>query len=416
MRQRDGLLIFFLVLATGLLIYSPAQALVAGSSSYNLNFQFNNPGARANAMGGAFIGLADDATAAYTNPAGLTILTESEVSVEYKLAEYDNLFPTATGPGAGPTFDIDETGRGFSFISLVFPAKNATFSLYRHQLINQSSEDEFIFPPDSIFYENDIEAVTHGGAIGLKFSESFSMGASVGFAQLRYYNSYQIFNNNVSASGPPNQEALIDGQDSAEHYSLAMLWNPVGRMNLGFVYRQGPEFKHSFTLFNDVGDDGDFDEINVTKSTLKVPDVYGLGISYRFDFGLTIAADLNYVEYSDLLKDFRFFDGSTSIAGINISDFDVDDEFEYHLGLEFVFSGMQLPLALRGGYWFKPDHRIMYDAINPVFQALAPEGEDDHIFSVGVGTVFLGNVQVDAAASFGDFEKIYTVSFVYRFE
>jgi hypothetical protein len=117
-----------------------------------------------------------------------------------------------------------------------------------------------------------------------------------------------------------------------------------------------------------------------------------------------------------LLKDFRFFDGSSSIGGIGISDFEVDDEFEYHLGLEYVFSKMKMPLALRGGYWFKPDHRIMYDGINPVFRALAPEGEDDHIYSVGVGTVFRDNVQLDAAASFGDFEKIYTVSVVYRFE
>src|SRR5262245_49913029 len=35
-----------------------------------LQFDFINPGARSLAMGGAFIGLADDATAASTNPAG----------------------------------------------------------------------------------------------------------------------------------------------------------------------------------------------------------------------------------------------------------------------------------------------------------------------------------------------------------
>ena len=39
---------------------------------------------------GAFIGLADDATAAYTNPAGLTVLTKPEVSVEHKWGKYTN--------------------------------------------------------------------------------------------------------------------------------------------------------------------------------------------------------------------------------------------------------------------------------------------------------------------------------------
>lgn len=367
-------------------------------------------------MGGAFIGLADDATAAYTNPAGLTILNQPEVSIEFKLAKHENLFHTATGPGAGPTFEIEETGSGLSFLSLVFPTKNATFSVYRHQFINLSSEDKFVIPPDSIFYENDIEAMTLGASIGLELSESFSLGASVGFAQLRYYNTYQIFINNVSATGPPNQETLIDGVDSEEHYSIALLWTPVGELNVGLVYRQGPEFKTSFTFFNDIGGDGDFDEINVTKSTLKVPDVFGLGASYRFDFGLTIAADVNYVEYSDLLTDYRFFDGSTSIAGINISDYDVDDVFEFHVGLEYALPISEIPLAVRGGYSFKPDHSIRYEGSDPAFQAMAPKGEDDHIFSFGLGAVFKENVQIDAAASFGEFEKEYTLSIVYRFE
>jgi hypothetical protein len=62
--------LFFLFFA-----YTGAWAVVIGPDILGVDFRFNNPGARANAMGGAFIGLADDATAAYTNPAGLTILT-----------------------------------------------------------------------------------------------------------------------------------------------------------------------------------------------------------------------------------------------------------------------------------------------------------------------------------------------------
>ena len=37
-----------------------------------LQFNFGNPGARSLGMGGAFLGLADDASAAEANPAGLT--------------------------------------------------------------------------------------------------------------------------------------------------------------------------------------------------------------------------------------------------------------------------------------------------------------------------------------------------------
>src|SRR5207247_4862817 len=47
-----------------------------------LLFNFSNPGARSLALGGAFIGLADDASGAETIPAGLTVLRKPEFSLE----------------------------------------------------------------------------------------------------------------------------------------------------------------------------------------------------------------------------------------------------------------------------------------------------------------------------------------------
>jgi long-subunit fatty acid transport protein len=98
-------------------------------------------------------------------------------------------------------------------------------------------------------------------------------------------------------------------------------------LNIGLVYRQGPEFKTTYDSFDYNTVDESFDLEYTTKYTLKVPDVYGVGVSYRLNFGLTMAADVNYIEYSDLLKDFRFPDGSTSFGGISSNDFDVVDTF-----------------------------------------------------------------------------------------
>lgn len=50
----------------------------------NLQFNFSDPGARSLGFGGAFIGLADDATAAFANPAGLVQLGKPEVSIEVR--------------------------------------------------------------------------------------------------------------------------------------------------------------------------------------------------------------------------------------------------------------------------------------------------------------------------------------------
>ena len=46
----------------------------------SIEFSFSNPGARSLGFGGAFVALADDATAAFANPAGLTQLVEPDVT------------------------------------------------------------------------------------------------------------------------------------------------------------------------------------------------------------------------------------------------------------------------------------------------------------------------------------------------
>ena len=58
----------FLGLASLLIsIAVPAQQAVVP-----LQLSFSDPGARSAGLGGAFVALADDATAAFANPAGLT--------------------------------------------------------------------------------------------------------------------------------------------------------------------------------------------------------------------------------------------------------------------------------------------------------------------------------------------------------
>ena len=65
---------------------SLAPAIQAGTDSpfdANLAINYQPPGARSQAMGGAFIGLADDATAAYVNPAGLVQLSNPELMTQF---------------------------------------------------------------------------------------------------------------------------------------------------------------------------------------------------------------------------------------------------------------------------------------------------------------------------------------------
>lgn len=72
-----------LVLAGAVACFPPgALANESAQLIFTPHFSLANPGARSLGLGGAFTALADDATAALANPAGLDQLAEPEVSVE----------------------------------------------------------------------------------------------------------------------------------------------------------------------------------------------------------------------------------------------------------------------------------------------------------------------------------------------
>src|SRR3954468_3606225 len=88
-----------------------------------LQFNFGNPGARSLAMGGAFLGLADDASAAESNPAGLTILRKPEISIEGRNYMQDQVLTTSgTFPNLVRTPFANYSDRiELSFASVVAP-------------------------------------------------------------------------------------------------------------------------------------------------------------------------------------------------------------------------------------------------------------------------------------------------------
>ena len=76
----------------------PADALAQTSLQIPLQFNFLNPGAKSMALGGAFVALADDATATFANPGGLTQLDKPEVSIRRPLLAHGDAVPADRAP------------------------------------------------------------------------------------------------------------------------------------------------------------------------------------------------------------------------------------------------------------------------------------------------------------------------------
>src|ERR1039458_9799201 len=79
-RFRNVALLFFL----GVLVPSSARAQTDSALLSKVSFNLTNPGGKSLAMGGAFTAIADDATAALANPAGLGLISSVESALSGK--------------------------------------------------------------------------------------------------------------------------------------------------------------------------------------------------------------------------------------------------------------------------------------------------------------------------------------------
>ncbi len=160
-------------------------------------FNLANPGARSLGMGGAFLGLADDATAAYTNPAGLTQLSEAEVSIEGRYTKYSVPFVNGGSTPIDP-FDTEalhaatasNSVNNMSFLSIVYPHESWEFALFRDEVIHYNNsftgslEPETVTFPDGGVFDvfpiagtQSVKVIDYGFSVAWKVNDGVSLGA-----------------------------------------------------------------------------------------------------------------------------------------------------------------------------------------------------------------------------------------------
>ncbi len=419
-------------------VVSPAQEAPPA-----LEFSFSNPGARSMALAGAFVALADDATAAFANPAGLVQLLRPEVSLELRLRSYSTPYTVGgravgapTGNGIDTvtglrTAESNDTTTGVSFLSFVYPGTRWSLALHRHELADFSIATEVngLFGSDpgggTWRYEDqwtatDLEIVGTGVAGAYRASDRLSFGFGLSYFSGTVDNRGATYGVDVypdtfwelNSFRPErmwvSSSFVVDDADIG--FNLGVLWEFAASWRLGAVYRQGPRFHYELT--NRAGPLLDEPEgtilESVTDRSIAFPDVWGLGLAYRSRGGsLTVGFEWDRVEYSIIGETLDSPLVDTSLAAI-------DDVNELRLGLEYVFLGSSPLIAVRGGVWHEPDHRFRYLGDDPFAQALYPQGEDVLHVTAGVGIVFSA-FQIDFGVDLSDNSDIFALSAIYSF-
>lgn len=464
--MRKALLVF------ALLAVSASAQNVDIEALSGLQFNFGNPGARSLGMGGAFLGLADDASAAEANPAGLTILRKPEVSIEARNYLEQQLFTTSgTFPDVERTAFTNHSDRVVvSFASVVYPIKNRfTIGAYFHEPLNNEGggvvapfEDpvtgdvtplpNFFLPAENNRIVGDpisrqqcldrrkatnnpfsclefrldpfvsalsVRQRTFGLAGAWQLHPKFSVGLTA--RHQRFLESAFTFRFNqqfdprqivVQATARVENGEVETVEESDTTFAAGFKWSPHEKFSVGGVYKQGPEFEAPL-FYADSASGFDFGQVATTN--FHIPDIAGLGISVRPIPVLTINVDAVHVKYSNLVDD--FVSAVPEVRAIG-NPFKAEDVVELHAGAEYFFA-TKIPFALRAGYWRDPKHSIEWDGPlnHPNFIAeamLYPEGEDQNHLSVGAGVAW-PRFQIDAAYDTSKHYKVGSISVVTRF-
>ena len=431
-----------LIVAAGVV---SAHALALTDEEVYRDFRFNliNPGGRSLGLGGAFISLADDASAAQANPAGLSYLRKKEFMVELRRIDSGGTGGVIRDdlPAGGSTLVLTGTDlqdiTKVSFVSAVFPIGNITlgFSAQVALATENSTLNRFTFafdtgggaPSTTSTTQGtgsiDVEQINFNTSLGFRVNDRLAFGASVFVSRLTVMSEVTnlVFDPDDNLGGGAIIEptldlrSTIDDDDYNVGFSLGGIYRPSDKFSFGAVYRRAPKLAVTQMIGQGIDIFGVRAQYGDSFSNeFNMPDSYGIGMSVRFVENFTLAFDVERTEYSDLAK--GFVPGVNALTGFD-AVFVADDVFDYRLGGEYVvFSKGGVPLAFRAGVFTRGDDslRAVDTGSNSFATADSFPGKDREIrgaLGLGVG---LGRHQIDLGIGLGDSDNEYVVSYILK--
>ena len=437
-RQRVSCIVTMVVALAAL---TAADVHAQSSLQFPLQFDFLNPGARSLALGSAFAGLADDATAAFTNPAGLTILTRLETSFEFRGRRFETPFlqggrlsgsvtnrglDTITGPAFGTSLD---TGGSIGFLSIVYPKGAWRLAGYTHELVNLTGEFESQGVFQQTFFqgiplssrelpqtgERSLRIRNYGGSVAYQFRRGLSVGAGLSAYSSKLESEFQRFDTN-GFEGPadPAREAgraTQNGDGVSLGGSVGILWAINPKVRLGGVFRSGPVFDFEVTKRSAPGSTETREE-----GEFRVPNTFSAGLVVRPNDSTTITTEYTRLMYSRLVEDFVVAQRNEAQP----EQFFIDDGNEFHAGVEYVFANVPKTPALRVGAWYDPDKSVQFRPLsgNNLDERLAvalSQGEAVVHYTFGGGLSLSSRFEANAAGDISERTRVFSASIVVRF-
>jgi long-subunit fatty acid transport protein len=376
-------------------------------------------GARAQGMGSAFIAVADDATAASWNPAGLVQLERPEFSIVGDYLYREEAFSSASRPEIDNRNSVDSINLNYLSFSYPFALwnRNMVVSANFQRLYDFDRDFEYgrsisggVIGNETVTFDQDGYLGAIGMAYALEITPRISLGVTMNVwtdalgirngwdENVRTTSTINAINNPLIGLIPVDPPQVLDIQTRDEYedfsginWNLGILWDINRYFTVGAILKTPfwGDLDHGFvqTVRDETG--------NLVSSTtidesaeLRLPMSYGAGISCRFNDRFSMALDAYRTDWSDYT--FKDGDGNkfSPIDGRPIDTSDVEDTTQVRLGAEYLllFPEKTLVVPLRAGIFYDPEPK---------------EGspKDFYGFSLGSGIGY-GKVVLDAAYVF----------------
>jgi len=402
-------LIIICVSGISILIHVNAEIFAAAGpiSVWEIPSAFSpvGSGARAIGMGGAFIAVADDATAASWNPGGLTNLLLPEFSIvtgfnRRKEANTFQMHPEASGPHHVSEEEIN-------YLSIAYPFRinhyNMIVSLTYQRLydLNRQWTYQYGFHDFMFNLTNTIDYTQDGSlsAIGLSYCidilPELAFGVTFNFwdDHLSDNSWYQEYH--VTRSGDQMGDPLTAKYDKRETYifkgfnmNLGMLWHINEQFIFGAVVKTpfkadiehevSQSWEERFPLFPEADQVGSNSDIR--NEEIQMPLSYGMGLVYKFSDILYMSGDLYRTDWRDFTYKNENGYESNPINGKSIHESKMASTHHVRFGAEYLHinKAKNNTIALRVGLFYDP----------------APaENNPDDIYGLSLGAGFTQNDQ-----------------------
>jgi long-chain fatty acid transport protein len=242
--------------------------LFTASTAFAAGFRLPEAGAKAMGMGFAFTAQADDPSAIYFNPAGLTQLKGQNVMVGVSYVRENGGEFTGTTPLTGGA-TASETQKSLNFlIPNMYYTKTSPDGYMAYGVgvfapfgLGQEYQDE----NSSIFRNQvtkiDLQTVVVNPTIAFKINEALSVGFGIDFMYGKAKLNGTPVNANLGDNSVGHNNNLYDMHMSADAiawgYNFGLLLKPTNDLRVGFNYR---------SPFNLEFDDGDINIENISRA------------------------------------------------------------------------------------------------------------------------------------------------------